>query len=76
MRKVDSLRAFRQFVRLQLQPRLDLEVIAEASDGLNLQTGHFNASDDLFDRARLCGSSRLPWEALHDVAAAGAKTVR
>src|SRR5580658_7903482 len=31
---VEDFEPFRQFIRSQLQPRLDLEVIAEASDGL------------------------------------------
>jgi DNA-binding NarL/FixJ family response regulator len=31
---VEDFEPFRRFVRSQLQPRLDLEVIAEASDGL------------------------------------------
>jgi DNA-binding NarL/FixJ family response regulator len=31
---VEDFEPFRRFIRSQLQPRLDLEVIAEASDGL------------------------------------------
>ena len=31
---VEDFEPFRQFIRSQLQPRLDLEVITEASDGL------------------------------------------
>src|SRR5580692_5562706 len=31
---VDDFEPFRRFIRSQLQPRLDLELIAEASDGL------------------------------------------
>jgi DNA-binding NarL/FixJ family response regulator len=31
---VEDFEPFRRFVRSQLQPRLDLEVVAEASDGL------------------------------------------
>jgi hypothetical protein len=30
---VEDFEPFRRFIRSQLQPRLDLEVIAEASDG-------------------------------------------
>jgi DNA-binding NarL/FixJ family response regulator len=33
---VEDFEPFRRFIRSQLQPRLDLEVIAEASDGLEV----------------------------------------